>query len=67
MVKQISEIALEACDAKDLQINFDTSKPNGQYRKDIDIKIMKSLFPDFKPIKLYEGIKQVYKNIMDSQ
>mgnify|MGYP000082440272 CR=1 FL=1 len=38
-VKQISEIALEACDAKDLQINFDTSKPNGQNRKDIDIKI----------------------------
>ena len=66
-VKQISEIALEACDAKDLQINYDTSKPNGQYRKDIDIKIMKSLFPDFKPIKLHEGIRQVYKNIMDAK
>ena len=58
---------MEACDAKDLQINFDSSKPNGQYRKDIDIKIMKSLFPDFKPIKLYEGISQVYKKIMDVQ
>ena len=66
-VKKIAEIALDACDANDLQINFDTSKPNGQSRKDIDIKIMKSLFPDFKRIKLYEGIKQVYKNIMDSQ
>jgi GDP-L-fucose synthase len=66
-VKKIAEIALDACDAKDLQINFDTSKPNGQNRKDIDIKMMKSLFPDFKPIKLYEGIKQVYKSITDSQ
>jgi len=66
-VKKIAEIALDACDANNLQINFDTSKPNGQNRKDIDIKIMKSLFPDFKPIKLYEGIKQVYKNIMDAQ
>ena len=66
-VKKIAGIALDACDANDLQINFDTSKPNGQNRKDIDIKIMKSLFPDFKPIKLYEGIRQVYKNIMDAQ
>ena len=66
-VKKIAEIALDACDANDLQINFDTSKPNGQNRKDIDIKIMKSLFPDFKPIKLHEGIRQVYKNIMDAR
>ena len=66
-VKKIAEIALDACDAKDLQINFDTSKPNGQHRKDIDIKTMKTLFPDFKPIKLYEGISQVYKKIMDAQ
>ena len=66
-VKKIAEIALQACDANDLQINFDTSKPNGQNRKDIDIKIMKSLFPDFKPIKLHEGIRQVYKNIMDAR
>jgi GDP-L-fucose synthase len=66
-VKKIAEIALEACDANHLQINFDASKPNGQLRKDIDINTMKSLFPDFKPIKLYEGIKQVYKNIMDAQ
>ena len=66
-VKKIADITLEACDANHLQINFDTSKPNGQLRKDIDISIMKSLFPDFKPIKLYEGIKQIYKNIMDAQ
>ena len=66
-VKKIADITLEACDANHLQINFDTSKPNGQLRKDIDISIMKSLFPDFKPIKLYEGIKQIYKNIMDGQ
>ena len=66
-VKKIADITLEACDANHLQINFDTSKPNGQLRKDIDISTMKSLFPDFKPIKLYEGIKQIYKNIMDGQ
>jgi GDP-L-fucose synthase len=66
-VKKIADITLEACDANHLQINFDTSKPNGQLRKDIDISTMKSLFPDFKPIKLYEGIKQIYKNIMDAQ
>ena len=66
-VKKIADITLEACDANHLQINFDTSKPNGQLRKDIDISIMKSLFPDFKPIKLHEGIRQVYKYRMDAK
>ena len=36
--------------------------PNGQMRKDIDISKLKKLFPKFKPIKLIDGIKQVYIN-----
>ena len=34
--------------------------PNGQMRKDIDISKFKKLFPKFKPIKLYEGIREIY-------
>ena len=61
-VKKIVEIALEACDAKDLKIEFDKTKPNGQLRKDIEISKMKKLLPDFKPILLKDGIKKIYKN-----
>ena len=61
-VKKIVEIALEACDAKDLKIKFDKTKPNGQLRKDIEISKMKKLLPDFKPILLKDGIKKIYKN-----
>ena len=61
-VQKIAEIALEACDAKDLKIEFDKTKPNGQLRKDIEISKMKKLLPDFKPILLKDGIKKIYKN-----
>lgn len=61
-IKKISEIALEACDAKDLKIEFDKTKPNGQLRKDIEISKMKNLLSDFKPILLKDGIKEIYKN-----
>ena len=63
-IKKISEIALEACDAKDLKIKFDKTKPNGQLRKDIEISKMRNLLPDFKPILLKDGIKEIYKNKM---
>ena len=56
-VNEIAKIALKACNADKFEIKYDKSKPNGQYRKDVDITILKSYFPDFKPIKLSEGIK----------
>ena len=60
-VKKIAQIALKACEFKDAKIIFDKNMPNGQKRKDIDISKMKKLFPKFKPIKLIDGIREVYK------
>jgi hypothetical protein len=48
--------ALIVCDAIYLKIKFDKSKPNGQPRKDTDINIVKTLLPNFKPIKFKDGI-----------
>jgi len=35
-IDQMARMALEATDSQHLRIEYDTTKPNGQYRKDID-------------------------------
>ena len=60
------DIGLRACNSKHLKVNFDTSKPNGQYRKDVSIDKLKSLLIDYNPISLEGGIKKVYKNYLSS-
>ena len=61
-IKQIAEIALEACEATDLTINWNTSKPDGQYRKDVTDSKFKQFFPDFKYTLLKDGIKKTFDN-----
>jgi GDP-L-fucose synthase len=41
-IKEMAEIALDACDSNHLEIIWDTSKPNGQFRKDVSIDILKN-------------------------
>ena len=65
-IKKIVKIAFEACGIQNLKIYFDKSKPNGQLRKDIDITNLKKLFPDFKPINLIDGIKEIYNKKIDN-
>ena len=59
-VKKIAKIALKACDFGNAKIIFDKSMPNGQMRKDIDIKKLKKFAPQFRPILLKDGIKEIY-------
>ena len=57
-VDKIANIALQVCDARDLKIFYDSTKPNGQHRKDIDIKKFKTHFPNFNFYKIigwYKG------------
>lgn len=61
-IKQIAEIALDACDAKHLTINWDISKPDGQYRKDVSDALFKKHLPGFKYTTLKDGIKKTYDN-----
>ena len=60
-VDAIAKIALRACDAEDISIMYDKNKPNGQMRKDIEISKLNTYFPKFLPIKLEEGIKEIYQ------
>ena len=60
-IDAIAKIALRACDAEDISIIYDKNKPNGQMRKDIEISKLNTYFPKFLPIKLEEGIKEIYQ------
>ena len=62
-ILKIAKLALSVCSAETLEIEFDKDKPNGQMRKDIDLSLMKSLLPDFKPTLLKDGLKEVYEKL----
>lgn len=64
-IEQMAKIALDATGNKSIKINWDTTKPNGQLRKDVSTDIFKSIFPNFKFTPLSDGIKIVYETYYD--
>tara|TARA_B110000027_G_C16083975_1_gene285011 strand:- start:273 stop:1184 length:912 start_codon:yes stop_codon:yes gene_type:complete len=60
-VEHIAKIALKACDAKEMKIEYDETKPNGQMRKDIEISKMQKYFQAFQVTKLEDGIREIYQ------
>ena len=58
-IKEIAEIAIKATNSN-LDINFDSDMPNGQMRKDLDVRKMMSLISNYECISLEEGIKSFY-------
>ena len=55
--------ALEATDSQDIRIIYDTSKPNGQMRKDIDTAKFKNIFSNYEFTPNIKGIKQTYNTL----
>ena len=64
-IKEMAEIAINSCESNNLEILWDKTKPNGQYRKDVSTKKFKSLLHNFSLLKLSEGIKLVYNSYYD--
>ena len=62
-IDSIAKIALDVLDCKDFSMRYDTSKPNGQYRKDVCIEKFRKEFPDFKFSSLEHGIVEVYNSL----
>ena len=62
-VDKIAKIALKVCDAEHLEIKYNPNRPNGQMRKDIDTSAFEKNFPNFKLIRLSEGIKEIYEKL----
>jgi GDP-L-fucose synthase len=65
-ISEMAQIALKACGAEHIEIEYDTTKPNGQYRKDVSSEILKSNIPLFNPINLHDGIKQTYNYLIEN-
>jgi len=62
-IDTMARLALEATDSQHLRIEYDTTKPNGQYRKDIDTTKFQNIFPNFKFTSYLQGIEKVYNTI----
>ena len=61
-IHEMAEIAIKACDKSHLEITYDGTKPDGQYRKDVDSSKLLGVLGDFKFTSLEEGIRRVYDN-----
>lgn len=65
-IKEIAEIALDVCEIGNLDIVFDQTSPDGQYRKDVSNERMKQLIKDFTFTSLSDGIHKVYNYYKDN-
>lgn len=61
-IDELAQIALKACDMEHLKIVYDSSKPDGQYRKDASNEKLKSIMPDIKFTSLFDGIKKTFEH-----
>jgi GDP-L-fucose synthase len=66
-IKEIAEIALKSCDASDINLVWDTTKPDGQYRKDASSDKLLNIFKDFKFTFLENGIKNTYNQYVEAK
>ncbi len=60
-IAQIARIALKATKSSDIELAFDKSFPDGQYRKDVCSDKLFGIIGDFKFTSLSEGIKKTYE------
>tara|TARA_R100000008_G_scaffold85454_1_gene75427 strand:- start:1681 stop:2577 length:897 start_codon:yes stop_codon:yes gene_type:complete len=61
-IEEITKMGMKSCGKGDLKIVYDNTKPDGQYRKDVDSSKLISVMKDFKFTSLEEGIRRVYDN-----
>jgi GDP-L-fucose synthase len=62
-INDIAEIGKKACKKDKIVINYDNTKPSGQYRKDVDSSKLLSVLKDFKFTSLDDGIRKTYMRI----
>ena len=61
-IEEITKIGMKACGKGDLEIVYDKTKPDGQYRKDVDSSKLLSVLKDFEFTSLGDGISKVYED-----
>tara|TARA_R110000803_G_scaffold7175_11_gene23148 strand:+ start:1565 stop:2524 length:960 start_codon:yes stop_codon:yes gene_type:complete len=66
-INEMAKIALKAINKNNFNINYDTSKPDGQFRKDVDTSKLLNIIGDFDFTSLEAGIKLTYNKIKNKQ
>ena len=61
-IKEITEIGKKACLKDEIVVNYNSDKPDGQFRKDVNSSKLLSVLNDFEFTSLEEGISKVYDN-----
>jgi len=61
-INDLAEIGKKACLKDKLVVNYDNTKPDGQYRKDVDSSKLLSTLSGFEFTSLENGISKVYKD-----
>ena len=59
-INEMAEIGIRSCNKEYLNIKYDNTKPDGQYRKDVDSSKLLSILDNFKFTSLEDGIRRVY-------
>lgn len=65
-IDALARLALQATNSQHLKIVYDNTKPNGQYRKDIDIAVFQDIFPTYEFTTYIHGIRVAYNAIKQS-
>ncbi len=62
-INDIVKIALRVTDSEHLNIVYDTNKPNGQPRKDLNIEKFRKILPEYKCTPIVEGLRIYYEAV----
>lgn len=62
-INELAEMTLAALGHSDWSIEYDSSYPDGQYRKDVSIDKMINLIPNFEFTQFADGIRKVYNTL----
>jgi GDP-L-fucose synthase len=61
-INYIANTIVDIAGADDLEIKYDSTKPNGQTKRDVDVSKFNKIIPNYKFMSLYDGISECYKN-----
>jgi GDP-L-fucose synthase len=63
-IDQMANMTLAALGKGDWRVEYDSSKPDGQFRKDVSCSKMLEVFKDFKFTDFEDGVRKVYNQII---
>lgn len=60
-IDEMARTALDVCGCSSFNIKYDSSKPNGQFRKDVNTSLMENYLPNLKFRSLQDGMRGLFQ------